>query len=322
MAVPVLLGLLGDHVVSAEEETFDLFAQDLPSRDLGFVDPKAPVLELTVAGRDLTIHQSPGLLSSDRAGGTTGAVVWAITPLFAAWLASPSNPLFTSRVLSPSAAVLELGCGISALVGLVVGPRVAQYVLTDQPYVARLVGQNMAANRQRPRQHHPSRRPTLRFAPLDWEADEVTPALAGPDDDDAAAAVARGSFDAAAVARGSFDAVVACDCVYNDALVEPLVAACRDVCSLRRRRRRDDGRRAASAAAGPCVCVVAQQLRDPEVFELWLACFMRSFRVWRVPDALLPEGLRAGSGFVSPALLPGYFLHFFVLAGAVPWEKH
>ena len=54
-------------------ETYDLFAQDLPSQNLGFVDPKTPTLELIIAGRDLTIHQSPGVLASNRAGDTTGA---------------------------------------------------------------------------------------------------------------------------------------------------------------------------------------------------------------------------------------------------------
>jgi hypothetical protein len=54
-------------------ETFELFAQDPPSQNLGFIDSRATTLELTIAGRDLTIHQSPSVLSSNRAGGTTGA---------------------------------------------------------------------------------------------------------------------------------------------------------------------------------------------------------------------------------------------------------
>jgi hypothetical protein len=49
---------------------------------------------------------------------------------------------------------------------------------------------------------------------------------------------------------------------------------------------------------------VAQQLRSPDVFDAWLATFHQNFRVWRVPDTLLSEGLRSGSGFV---------LHFGVL---------
>ncbi len=89
----------------------------------------------------------------------------------------------------------------------------------------------------------------------------------------------------------SFDAVIACDCVYNEALVEPLVQTCADVCRLRMCDTE-------LAAGQPCVCLVAQQLRDPAVFEAWLKCFCSYFRVWRIPDALLADGLRTSSGFV------------------------
>jgi hypothetical protein len=54
-------------------ETFLVFSQSIPSQNLGFVDSKATTLNLTVAGKDLSITQSPGILSSDRTGGTTGA---------------------------------------------------------------------------------------------------------------------------------------------------------------------------------------------------------------------------------------------------------
>lgn len=54
-------------------ETFFLFSQALPSQDLGSVDSKATLLELTVGGKDFLINQSPTVLSSNRAEGTTGA---------------------------------------------------------------------------------------------------------------------------------------------------------------------------------------------------------------------------------------------------------
>lgn len=34
------------------------------------------------------------------------------------------------------------------------------------------------------------------------------------------------------------------------------------------------------------------------VFEAWLTASMRAFRVWRVKDELLTEGLRGRNGFV------------------------
>lgn len=63
-----------EEIVDAAEETFLLFAQSLPSQDLGFIDAKACTLDLEIGGRTLTIAQSPTLLSSGRQGGTTGAV--------------------------------------------------------------------------------------------------------------------------------------------------------------------------------------------------------------------------------------------------------
>jgi hypothetical protein len=50
-----------------------VFSQEIPSQSLGFIDAHASSLEISVAGYDLTIHQSPGLLNSTRKEGTTGA---------------------------------------------------------------------------------------------------------------------------------------------------------------------------------------------------------------------------------------------------------
>lgn len=241
-------------------------------------------------------------------------MVWKVTPPFAAWLASPAtNLFFRTGALSPASAVLELGCGVSALVGLAVGPLVSRYVLSDQPYVARFVEENLrqnlprhrprpsgapAGNRRKGRGHHGNTASggpaatapgtgNVYFRPLDWELDT-------PDSSLAAGGDAAGS---------SFDLVIACDCIYNEALVPSFAQTCADVCRLRSTQPSGGG---GGAAAGeqqqqqrPCVCVVAQQLRDPDVFGAWLREFCaRGFRVWRVPDGELPEALRSSSGFV------------------------
>jgi len=44
--------------------------------------------------------------------------------------------------------------------------------------------------------------------------------------------------------------------------------------------------------------VVAQQLRSHAGFEAWLKAFQGGFRVWRVPDEMLVDGLKEGSGYV------------------------
>lgn len=216
--------------------------------------------------------------------------------MFASWLASPTNILFRTGVLSASSTVLELGCGVSALVGLALGPLVSRYVLSDQPYVARFVEQNLEQNRGPPparpaggkargRGKAPASSSSsssgagvggsIAFHPLDWEADAPTAELTG-----------RGA------AARSFDLVLGCDCVYNEALVPPFAQTCLDVCRLRSA---DGG----GPEGAPCVCLVAQQLRDPEIFEAWLREFCaKGFRVWRVPDGELPEGIRSNMGFV------------------------
>ncbi|WYZ46301.1 hypothetical protein EsH8_IX_000526 [Colletotrichum jinshuiense] len=310
MAVKALISTLEDEILDPEEETFFLFSHEIPSSNLGFIDPKATDLSLTLAGRDFTIHQSPTVLSSTRAGGTTGAVLWKITPLFATYLSSPTSP-FTS-IFRPSSTVLELGCGISPLTALLLAPRISRYILTDQPYVSRMVHQNLEANplpkaggsskasSSRRRKAAPANDAkseggagvgsgVIEFRPLDWELDTPTPDLTGSPQ-----------------AR-SFDAVVCCDCIYNEALVAPLVSTTADLARLRLRTQEDETEAHDSAGhsgddsadrSEPCVCIVAQQLRSPDVFEEWVKAFHRDFRVWRVPDELLPEGLRIESGFV------------------------
>jgi hypothetical protein len=79
-------------------------------------------------------------------------------------------------------------------------------------------------------------------------------------------------------------AVVAADCIYNEALIQPLVETCSDVCRL-------------APEEKPTLCIIVQQLRSPDVFEQWLKAFHRRFRVWRVPDELLSEELKVQNGF-------------------------
>lgn len=70
-------------------ETFFLFSQPIPSANLGFIDPKTAELEISVRGRDYTIHQSPAVLASNREGGTTGAGPFHLFPLVSS-LRSPA----------------------------------------------------------------------------------------------------------------------------------------------------------------------------------------------------------------------------------------
>lgn len=231
-----------------------------------------------MAGRELEISQAPGVLESRRAGGTTGAVLWAVTPRLATWLSDATNPLFS--FLGESSSVLELGCGTSGVLALVVAGRVGRYVLTDQGYVLKTLSANLRANEDRLVQTGKGKKGrtearakaegvfgakrNISFVELDWERDD-------PD---------------ASLAPGGLNAIVAADCIYNEALVRPFVETCADACALR------------EGGAEPTVCVVAQQLREPGVFGAWMEAFCERFRVWRVPAGVVGEGLGEGSGFV------------------------
>lgn len=229
------------------------------------------------------------------------------------------------------ASVLELGCGISPLTALALRDRTSSYVLTDQAYVQRLVQENIDANvstlpssvtkgssgsgksSKKSTRKSSSKAAaaesnsgggkgrgsgggvegrgreggagTIRFATLDWETDVPTPE-----------------------AHGTPDVVLATDCVYNYALVGPLVQTCAEACRLRRTTTSPNITNTTTTAQeaereydldDECVCLVAQQLRSHDVFAEWLAEFHRCFRVWRVPDEMMSPGLRTGAGFVA-----------------------
>ena len=186
--------------------------------------------------------------------------------------------------------MLELGCGISGLVGLALAPRVGRYIATDQSYVMKLLRQNLDENgksEQLPKTRKPRNRtstisrqsipakPSIETISLDWELSSL----------DSLPVMFTANAKAIAV---TVDAVLACDCIYNEALVDPLVQTCAEICRLR----------IDSNPECPTMCIVAQQLRSPTVFEAWLVSFHRLFRVWRFSDDMLTDDLKSNSGFV------------------------
>jgi len=276
------------YITDCIVETFILYANEVTSRGLGMLDARAQSLELTVAGRDLTIHQNPSLLKSNRPGGTTGAVLWEVTQHFAEWMVSPSNPMLKHGILDSTSTVLELGSGITGLIGIVMAPFIKRFIFTDQEYVLKMLQKNIdenaatapgvTMNKDRKhkiktagqQQHIAGTSNHMEVIALDWEVSSLQqlPKLLGGHD--------------------GVDAVLAVDCVYNEALVRPLVQTCKALCSLRR----------SGEDHKPTVFVFAQQLRSDQVFELWCTTMLQHFRVWRVPSDMLPKELGDKSGFV------------------------
>lgn len=224
------------------------------------------------------------------------AVIWRVTPLFAEWISLPTNVLFRQEVLTQDSIVLELGCGISGIIALILAPKIGRYIATDQDYVLKLLTKNLAENTNTSAQSSakPARQSSshagrsksqanqlsdtnraIETMALDWELDSL---LALPD-------ILKLS---SRHTSGMIDAVIACDCIYNEALIDPFVRTCAELCRLRN----------AALSSKLTVCIVAQQLRSPTVFESWLLAFNTAFRVWRVPDELLSEEFKENSGFV------------------------
>lgn len=250
-------------------------------------------------------------------------VLWKITPLLASWLSDPNNPLRLQSpgnsdsnpdsgrldVINPKGTVVELGCGISGLLALTLAPSVRGYLATDQEYVRRLFHQNVLDNistayTERPKGKNKQKTQTrakggksspvpaatgaasatsemenIGFTTLDWEEDDPI--------------TLKECIEPSSSDDKGFDVLVSCDCIYNEALVGPFVSTCADICRLRER----------GPGMKPTVCVIAQQQRSPDVFEMWLRETMREFMVWRVSDRVAGEELRVGSGYMVHLLV-------------------
>ncbi|KAK0324153.1 Ribosomal protein lysine methyltransferase [Friedmanniomyces endolithicus] len=253
--------------------------------NLGMVDPVATSIDSSIAGRDFVIAQSPGLLQSKQKYGTTGAAVWRTSVKVAEWLASPKNVLFTHGVINGNSTVLELGAGTSGIIASTLAPSVGHVVATDQQHMLKLLRANLDENAKgllakgvshdrRKAVRDRQRSSVVTTLALDWEEDDIAKHL--------------GSHGLGS----GVDLVLACDCIYNYALIAPFVQTCADVCGLR-----SSSDESATDNRPFTVCLVAQQLRQSDVFEQWLETFLQSFRVWRIPDDLYTEGLREGKGF-------------------------
>ena len=256
-------------------ETFLLLSQEVPAQTLGIIDKAAANLEVNVHKQTFDIQQSPALLCSGREAGTTGAVLWKITPMVANWLCCTDNFLWKHGWLKNNSTIMELGCGISGLVPLSMASLLADglYILTDQQYMMKQLGKNVTANRHLNRRKTSHQGLDIHTMTFDWETDDV-------------ANVSR----LLESKKRHLELILACDCVYNEYLIHPFVDVCHRLCALRRN---------ASKQTGLLVC---QQLRSQEVLQTWLEEMLKEFVVFRIPFENLPEDLQRG-----------YVLHFAVL---------
>ncbi|KAK6509891.1 hypothetical protein TWF481_004619 [Arthrobotrys musiformis] len=293
------------EVRDPEEECFLLFLNKPDNRDLGFVNRTESTVSVSINSQDLTIHQSPSLLTSTREAGTTGAVLWKVTPLLASWLTHPCNTV-SQQILKPDYTVVELGAGTSGVLAVSFAPSVGAYYATDQEYCLKLLRKNISENYKeatgkpsRSREKPSNKRPKKGAAetspqattgnatvlPLDWQLTEVS--------------------SIPEFKTKQIDVILAADCIYNESLVEPLVDTMADLSKLNR----------GEAATGETdhnvtLVMVAQELRSPDVLEAFMKAFCAKFRVWRLPDKLYKDCDDGGKGLMEGG---GYVVHVGIL---------
>jgi len=222
-------------------------------------------------------------------------VLWNINPLVAHWISSTSNFLFTDQLLRSDSIVLELGAGISPLIGLCLSPYIGRYLWTDQDYVLKTLRQNVEMNarsstakstklKQQPRKSHGKEQPVyerscIDVVALDWETSDVRSILG--------------------VTSLAPSVLIGVDCVFNPAIIKPFVSTLAEMSTLVE----DD--------QGPVLTIVAQQLRSPDVFSEWLEVMLERFRVWRICKEALTLGAQAED--TKMTVEQGYTVHVCIL---------
>ncbi|KAF2864406.1 hypothetical protein K470DRAFT_208434 [Piedraia hortae CBS 480.64] len=238
------LDQLGLKVDDVDEETFSLFFRASALTGLGMVNPRAQELDITIGNKDYMVMQSPGALLSKGSKGTTGAVLWRTSLAFAQSISDPRCELRgEANVFNSQTTVLELGSGTSGLLARVLAPFVKTVIATDQFHTLKQLRANVEGY------------DSIKVMPLDWEETDIGLQLRSH-----------------GLGQG-IDVVIACDCIYNEALIAPFVQTCTDICRLR-----------------PAICIIAQHLRQEDIFAAWLLRFSRFFHTWRMPEGFLGHG--------------------------------
>ena len=204
-------------------------------------------------------------------------------------MTSPQNLIFRKGLLSQESTLVELGSGVSPVVGLSVAPRVSKYIATDQGDVLKLLKRNIDVNRRAldascsKNKNQTRRSSELLVKHLNWELHDL---------DRLAHCLGQNGMPDEHIRRRGIDMVLACDCVYNEYLMEPLIKACVSACMARKETFQED------STEQPTICLVAQQLRSPDIFELWLKSMLRHFRMFKIRPEEAGSEFAAGSGFV------------------------
>lgn len=246
-----------------------------------FVDQAAKTLELELPmpgnpsqQRTLEFTQGPHLLSRL---GTTGSVLWDSTLVLISILARFPGFVTENRT------ILELGCGIGVLGTYCASiPGCGRLILTDgEGDVLKIAKTNLDNNLTALKAMKPPRSskhkepqitaPQVDYLELDWK-DGTLPTF---------------------LVQHPPDLILATDVLYNEFIVPHFVSCLKNLCSL--------------GGDGQTPWLLAQELRNHSVHELFLTELETDFEFWRFDPSLLPPKI-AGAG--SALENPNYVVYF------------
>lgn len=262
------------------DHLFHLYVEHKPSekQHLGYVDKSSDLLEVLLpkANLDLTIQQSLTSLSSGTESSTTGFICWQGAVNFADWvLADPRCPFYDFFHSRCPITILELGAGVGAVLASVFGPKVSNYVASDQKHVLKLMKTNFVNNvvSQRyhsttstraleggPKQKEDESWSTINFIEFDWEHLDI------------------GVANFRKITSKQYpDVILASDTIYNGHLIPHFVNTLKIMMSKQ------------------TIALVTIQLRDEGVTEQFLQeIFDQGLLLNAVPDQYLDEKLIEG----------------------------
>ncbi|KAG9286700.1 hypothetical protein G9A89_012250 [Geosiphon pyriformis] len=267
------------------EEVFLLYTEGRPAdwRHNRVVEQKKEVVEVRLnETHTITISQSQSLLSLR---GSTGSVLWDPSVLLSRLFLSSHGQTFF-KLSRDRTHILELGSGCG-LVGITLAPLVKSITLTDQAMILPLLWKNVKRNLG----EEIARSDKVSVVELIWAK--------GPKE--------HGGIDRD-VMRQRWDYVIICDCVYNEYVVEILVATigrcCRAgiyryyenalledqmqiVCELNDDDNGKNLNQDKKQASKRTIAIVALELRSDTVHLAFLEEMIKYFYIWRLPQRML-----------------------------------
>ncbi|CAG8534164.1 7321_t:CDS:2 [Ambispora leptoticha] len=265
-------------VNEAYEEVFLLYTEGKPVewKHNRVVEQKKECVNVMLDdAHTVTIYQSQSLLSLR---GSTGSVLWDPSILLSRLFLSKDAQSFFN-LSTEHTHILELGAGCG-LVGITLAPLVKSITLTDQQMVLPLLWKNVKRNLGEDVANG-----KVSVVELVWTK--------GNKED--------GGIDRD-IMRQRWDYVVVCDCVYNEFIVDILVATIARCCRAGRGKYKfdyqgkglDPDEQEVVQSVKNTIAIIALELRSDTVHWSFLEELVKMFFVWRLPARMLDQEFEKG----------------------------